>query len=74
MRLLLHPESVHRCHHRQLQRAEKEVRGRRSRDVPDGVAEELLHGHEEARPEETSEGRPEADQRDACALLRYLAF
>jgi len=38
-------------------------------NVPDGVAEELLHRHEEAWPEEAAEGGPATYERDARALL-----
>ena len=62
VRVFLHLEPVHRCHHRQLQRAQEEVRGRRARNVPNGVAEELLHRHEEVGKEETAESREETDQ------------
>ena len=45
------------------------VRGRSAGDVLDGVAEALLHGHEEARPQEAAEGDQAAQEPVSRALL-----
>ena len=57
-----------------LQCASFLVRGRRARNVFDGVPEELLHRHEEARPEKAAESYPKAAERNSCSLLRHIAL
>ena len=48
------------------------VRGRRPGNVPDRIAKVVLHGHEEAGPEEAAQGHPPTHQRVPGPLLRHL--
>lgn len=54
LRVVLHAESVHRCHHRQLQRTEEESRWLTG-NVHDGGSEEVLQRHEKDGLEEAAE-------------------
>ncbi|XP_061661041.1 sodium channel protein type 4 subunit alpha-like isoform X5 [Syngnathoides biaculeatus] len=68
LRLLLHPQPLHRRHHRQLQPAEEE--DKRPGHLHDGGAEEILQRHEEAGLQETPEAHPPTFEPSPGLLLR----